>query len=465
MDMTGMMKKGQIDLLEVGIQPERVRVLNRRSRNSGNYVLYWMQASQRADYNHALEYAINVANSLNLPLIVWFGLTGSFPEANARHYQFMLEGLRETRINLSDRGIPMFIGGESPPQGVVRLAARAALVVADVGYLRLQRSWRNQIAAAIECPLIQVESDIVVPVEQASTKEEYSAATLRPKIKKLLYRYLRPLSQLETRSGRLDLQIPSLDLRDMDAVLAGLNIDGSVRPSEYLRGGAKAARLQLKQFLARLDRYPVERNDPNLTAQSGMSPYLHFGQISPLDIALQVLKEESPGSDSFIEELVIRRELAINFVYYNPVYDSYKSLPGWCLRTLEEHKPDRRPYIYSGQEFEKGLTHDKYWNAAQFEMMKTGKMHGYMRMYWGKKILEWSSSPEEAYQTALYLNNKYEIDGRDAGGYAGVAWCFGKHDRPWATRPVTGSIRYMSENGLIRKFDADRYVDRMYARK
>ena len=459
------MIKGRIDLLDAGLQPERVRQLNGQRVKKGDYVLYWMQASQRVAFNHALEYAVYTAKELNLPLAVWFGLTGDFPEANARHYHFMLQGLQEARLGLAERGLPLYITGGNPQEGLVRLAERAALVVTDRGYLRVQKAWRSYAAARIACPLVEVESNIVVPVEQASGKEEYTAATLRPKIKKLLYRYLVPLRQLDLQVRSIDLQVPSLDISDIEATLAGMDIDSSVRKSACWKGGAAEAARRLERFLSRLDSYPAERNDPNQPALSGLSPYLHFGQVSPLDVALQALDTDSPGSDAFIEELVVRRELAINFVFYNPAYDSFASLPDWCRRTLDEHRHDRRPYLYSREEFEQALTHDRYWNAAQAEMVKTGKMHGYMRMYWGKKILEWSSSPEEAYATALYLNNKYEIDGRDANGFAGVAWCFGKHDRPWATRQVTGSIRYMSADGLTRKFDAGKYAERENSQK
>jgi deoxyribodipyrimidine photo-lyase len=192
-----------------------------------------------------------------------------------------------------------------------------------------------------------------------------------------------------------------------------------------------------------------------------MSPYLHFGQISPLYIALKVSKTRSLGAEAFFEELIIRRELSMNFVFYNEKYDSFKSIPDWAKKTLRAHQKDRRPYLYSPKELENAGTHDPYWNAAQKEMVITGKMHGYMRMYWGKKILEWSKTPEEAFKVALYLNNKYELDGRDPNGFIGVAWCFGKHDRPWGERAIFGNVRYMNDKGLKRKFDADKYVKMM----
>ncbi len=190
-----------------------------------------------------------------------------------------------------------------------------------------------------------------------------------------------------------------------------------------------------------------------------MSPYLHFGQISPLHIALEVLKTKSPGKSAYLEELIIRRELAVNFVYYNREYDNLKCLPDWAYNTLMEHRKDKREYIYSLEEFENAETHDPYWNAAQLEMVHSGKMQGYMRMYWGKKILEWAQNPEKAYQIALKLNNRYELDGRDPNGYAGVAWCFGKHDRAWKEREIFGKVRYMNDHGLRRKFKMDSYVD------
>ena len=245
-------------------------------------------------------------------------------------------------------------------------------------------------------------------------------------------------------------------------MIARLNVDSSVTPAPDYTGGTEQAKRRLEEFISRkLDGYDTRRNDPNLDGTSNLSPYLHFGQISPLYIALQVGETSSSGKDAFLEELIVRRELSFNFVYYNHQYDSYECLPPWTRRTLEFHLRDRREYVHSLEEFETAKTHDPYWNAAQREMMLTGKMHGYMRMYWGKKILEWSKSPEEGFRIALHLNNKYELDGRDPNGFAGVAWCFGKHDRAWAERPVFGKVRYMNAAGLKRKFDADAYVQRV----
>ncbi|MDH7487993.1 MAG: deoxyribodipyrimidine photo-lyase [Anaerolineae bacterium] len=441
------------------IQPERVHILNRKPERPGQYVLYWMQASQRAEYNHALEYALHLANQRNKPLVVGFGLTDTFPEANLRHYRFMLEGLRETQAALRERGIQMAVRLGQPDDVAVELAHAAALAVTDRGYLRIQRRWRASAAERMACPLIQVEGDVVVPVETASAKEEYSAATLRPKIHRRLAEFLVPLREGLPRVDSLGLNLDSVPLADESAVLSLLNIDRSVPPSPLFRGGTAEAKHRLAKFVRNhLRHYADLRNDPNEDAASHMSPYLHFGQISPLYIALEVQREGGSGAEAYLEELIVRRELSMNFVFYNPHYDSPDSLPSWALKTLAEHEEDAREYLYSRDELERGQTHDTYWNAAQREMIVTGKMHGYMRMYWGKKILEWTPSAAEAFRIALYLNNKYELDGRDPNGFAGVAWCFGKHDRPWASRPVFGSVRYINANGLRRKFDADAYV-------
>ena len=444
------------------IHEERVKALNDREARKGRYVLYWMQASQRAEYNHALEYGIERANELGLPLLVFFGLTDDFPEANERHYHFMLEGLKETKAALRSRGVGMVVLHRSPERGVVETAGEASMVIVDRGYLGIQRAWREEAATSLACPLIQVESDVVVPVETASPKEEYAAATIRSKINTKLDRYLVPLKTGRVAKESLDLVRGSFDIDDTGAALARLKIDRSVRRVKETAGGTTEAKKRLNRFIrTRLDGFDELRNDPTRDYLSGMSPYLHFGQISPLYIALKIKRARSTGTAAYLEELLVRRELSMNFVYYNPRYDSYKAVPEWAGKTLAEHKRDRRPYHYTLRQFENAETHDPYWNAAQDEMRLTGKMHGYMRMYWGKKIIEWTRTPEHAFRTALYLNNKYELDGRDPNGFTGVAWCFGKHDRPWGERPVFGKVRYMNDKGLKRKFDADGYVEKI----
>jgi deoxyribodipyrimidine photo-lyase len=444
------------------IQKERIKALNNKEIKKGVYVLYWMQASQRAEYNHALEYAILRANELHQPLIVFFGITDHFPEANERHYAFMLEGLREVKQSLGKRGIQMVVLHESPERGAMHMSKKGSLVVVDRGYLRIQREWRDNVAKRIDCPFIEVESDVIVPVEEASPKEEYAASTIRPKIHWKLSHFLIPLKHNNPVLDSLSLDFNSFDISDVGKTISKLQIDRSVKKVGSFQGGTREALKHFKIFLeGKLGRFPELRNDPTLDYLSQMSPYLHFGQISPLFIALKAKETKSPGIEAFLEELVIRRELSMNFVFYNDKYDSIEAIPEWAKKSLKAHQKDKRQFLYTLKELENAQTHDPYWNAAQKEMVVKGKMHGYMRMYWGKKIIEWTQTPEEAFRVALSLNNKYELDGRDPNGFAGVAWCFGKHDRPWGERPIFGNVRYMNDRGLKRKFDADQYVKMM----
>jgi deoxyribodipyrimidine photo-lyase len=441
------------------IQPERIENLNPTSPHNRGFVLYWMQAAQRVQWNHALELAIRTANQRKKPVVVGFGLTNDFPQANLRHYQFMLEGLRQVQMNLTRLGIRFVLRIGSPDAVAIELARRADTVITDAGHLRIQRQWRNAVAVTIDCPLIEVETNLIVPVLTAADKEMYSAGVFRPRIHRCLPQFLAPLKSGKPHLSSTNLKIPSESLDDINAVLRKINIDRSVGPSPLYSGGEDEAQRRLNHFIShKLDKYKDGHNDPTLDFQSDLSPYLHFGQISPLQIALLVRETESPGSAAFLEQLIVRRELSSNFVRFNSRYDQYDGLPDWARRTLNAHRKDKRTYRYSREQFEQALTHDPYWNAAQKQMVLTGKMHGYMRMYWGKKILEWSRSPQEAFNIGIELNDKYELDGRDPNGFAGVAWCFGKHDRPWGARPIFGNIRYMNDTGLKRKFNADRYV-------
>jgi deoxyribodipyrimidine photo-lyase len=300
---------------------------------------------------------------------------------------------------------------------------------------------------------------VIVPVEETSPKEEYAAATIRSKIHKKLSYFLVPFKQSDPAVESLSLDFDSFDIKDIGKAVSKLRIDRSVKKVNSFQGGTKEALKHLEVFLeGKLNRFPELRNDPTLDYLSHMSPYLHFGQISPLFIALKALETKSPGTEAFLEELIVRRELSMNFVFYSEKYDSFDGIPEWAKKTLKTHQKDKHLYTYTLEEMDAAQTHDPYWNAAQREMAVKGKMHGYMRMYWGKKIIEWSKTPEEAFRVALYLNNKYELDGRNPNGFTGVAWCFGKHDRPWGERPIFGNVRYMNEKGLRRKFDADEYV-------
>lgn len=452
------------------IQATRLQALNSLPVREGRYVLYWMQASQRTECNHALEYAIREANRLRLPVLVVFGLTHDYPHANERHYRFMLEGLRETQQALAKRGMRLVALDENPPQAALQLSSEASLLVCDCGYTRIQRQWREQVAAEAQCAVVQVETDVVVPVETASSKEEFAARTIRPKPQRLLPEYLVPLKQQPPRAKSLDLSLPAglpeLDLSEPAALLKRLKLPqlpGYGAASRFI-GGTSAAREALRQFVrARLDRYDDLQSNPTLDATSHLSPYLHFGQISPLEVALTAQEHGGPGVEPFLEQLIVRRELAMNFVHYNRQYDQYASIPQWAAVSLREHAADPRPVLYTLEQLEQAATDDEYWNAAMQEMLLTGFMHNYMRMYWGKKVLEWSRTPQEAFERLVYLNDKYFVDGRDPVSYTSIAWCFGKHDRPFAERPVFGKIRYMNAAGLKRKFNMKAYLDRIAA--
>ncbi len=441
------------------------------SSDDGRYVLYWMQHAQRARMNHALTFAVRRANQLHLPLLAVFGITQRFPEANVRSYAFMLEGLRETEQALHERGIRLVVRLEPPVEAVSALASDAALVVVDRGYLRVERRWRERAAERLPCPLVQVESDVVVPVALTSQKEEYAAYTIRPKIHEHLDAFLVPLEETALERDSLGLPYEGVDLGDLDTLLERVRINRSAGRVDAFRGGRSEVEALLDEFIAhKLDGYADERNDPSRDYLSHMSPYLHFGQIAPLEIALRIREaanaqpeneDVQESKEAYLEELIVRRELSMNFCAHNPDYDSLACLPDWARTTLAEHAGDQREFVYDQGAFEAGRTHDPYWNAAQREMVLTGKMHGYMRMYWGKKILEWTPNPEEGFRVALELNNRYELDGRDPNSFAGVAWCFGKHDRAWAERDVYGKVRYMSAGGLERKFDIESYVEKV----
>ncbi len=444
------------------IQQQRIRQLNNKPVKPGDYVLYWMQAAQRTEYNHALEYTIRRANELNRPVIVVFGLTDDYPQANLRHYHFMLTGLKEVKQSLEKKGIIFVIKHSSPELAVLEMSDKAAITIVDAGWTKIQQKWRKHVARKINCLLEEVETNLILPIMEVTDKENFSAGTLRPRINAKLPNYLVKLKHTQIKHLSLDMNFESFDISNIDHALAKLKIDHSVKPVKNFKAGTSQAKKLLKDFIKnKLNDYDTLRNDPCKNYTSNMSPYLHFGQISPLYIALEVSKSTSKGKAAYIEELIVRRELSHNFIYYNDNYDKLNCLPCWAMNTLNFHRKDKREYVYTLEQFEKAKTHDIYWNAAQKEMVITGKMHGYMRMYWGKKILEWSKNPREGFKIAVYLNNKYELDGRDANGYAGVAWCFGKHDRAWSERKVFGKIRYMNAAGLKRKFDRDKYVEKI----
>lgn len=451
------------------IQNTRIRKLNDADRReSGSYVLYWMQEAQRPHGNAALETAIRGANKYGLPVVCVFGLMDGYPEANARHYAFMLEGLADCATGLAARGIDFVVRRGNPADVALSLSADASAVICDRSYMPGPKAWRARLADAAGCPVIEVETEVVVPVDVASNKSEYAARTIRPKIHRVWDEYLVPLDET-TPDHTANLGLGSdIDLSDPAAALDRLDVDRTVLPVGRFRGGYVEARRRIDAFVSDLiDGYAAGRNEPSAGHTSFMSPYLHFGHISPVELVLAVQDAGAlEDRSSFIEELVVRRELAMNYAEFEPDFEAYTALPDWARKTLSEHAGDPREYVYNRDQLVAADTHDIYWNAAMREMVHTGFMHNYMRMYWAKKILEWSATPEDAFATTLALNNRYFLDGRDPNSYANVAWCYGLHDRAWFERQIFGKVRYMNANGLKRKFDMAAYiaeVDRLVA--
>ena len=458
-----------------GLHPSRITVLNSQElRTGGQFVLYWVQRAQRSEDNHALEYAIAWANALSVPVVACFGLTEGYPEANLRHYAFLLEGLIDLRRGLEERGIGLVCAWGTPPKVALQVAEHAALVVTDGAYLRHLREWRATVAREAPCRVDLVETDLVVPVRRASDHREYAARTIRKKLMAQVAELAhlpepqasdhpsvdRAKHIVKNRPGGLK-PIESLEIA---AIAPHLCVDTAVGPvSEWFTGGQTEARRRFGSFLAeRFADYDERRNHPAENVTSGMSPYLHFGHISPVRLVIDAEEARntvpSGNVDTFVEELVVRRELAYNYCYYTRDYASYESLPDWARSTLADHKGDERSAVYDEATLEAAATHDDYWNAAMTEMKITGSMHNYMRMYWGKKILEWSADPKAAFETTLRLNNKYFLDGRDANSFANVGWIFGLHDRPWPERAIYGKVRTMTASGLERKTDIASYV-------
>lgn len=438
----------------------RIRLLKKGKGKSGP-ILYWMSRDQRVNDNWALLHAQNLALQMKVPITVMFCLVPKFLGATTRQYAFMLNGLKEVEQNLKKYNIPFHLITGQPEKELIRFIQqyRIGTLVTDFDPLKIKKKWKRGVASAIDIPFYEIDTHNVVPCWVASSKQEFGAYTLRPKMKRLVPLFLEEFPKLKRH--RVSWGTPPLEI-DWDAALKSLGLNATVAEVDWIRPGEKAAKRVLNQFLKnKLRHYGDRRNDPNQDAQSHLSPYLHFGQIAAQRIALEVKKSNAPGKmkDAFLEELIVRRELSDNFCFYNVHYDRFNAFPQWAKKTLDTHRRDKRTYLYDLEKLERGETHDPLWNAAQMEMVKKGKMHGYMRMYWGKKILEWTHSPEEALRIAISLNDKYELDGRDPNGYTGIAWCIGGvHDRAWGDRPIFGKIRYMSYNGSKSKFNVAEYI-------
>lgn len=425
-----------------------------------------MQRAQRGLDNPALDVALQLANELQKPLAVFFGLHPRYPNANWRHYAFLLDGLAETAAHIEARGAA-FVFRPFPDHSLLQFCAevKPCLVVGDENPMREPEAWRQKAARALPIPFYTVDADVVVPT-RFFAKEEYAARTLRPKLQKLLPQFLHPCENLSAKYHWKPQEKPTSTTEINSTILDRLPLDRTTHPVAEQKGGTAEGMRRLRHFISQtLARYDTDRNLPHLAGTSALSAYLHFGHLSPLTIAMAVLTADAPqpAKDAYLEELIVRRELAINYVARNPNYDRLAGCHDWARRTLAESANHPRAVLYSEAQLENAATHDDLWNAAQMEMVKSGHMHGYVRMYWAKKILEWAATPEAAFVIAVRLNDRYELDGRDPNGYTGIAWAIGgKHDRPWAPkRPIFGMIRYMSYAGCQRKFDIPKYIDKV----
>ncbi len=449
---------------------ERVRLLNDRDvREGAGYVLYWMQMYKRVENNHALTFAIWKANQLSLPLLVYEGLKFYYPWANDRLHTFILEGVPEKRAAFRDRGISYVFylqkDDASPKQTVKAVAANAALIVTDDYPCFIIPSHNAAIAGKADVPVYAVDSNGIIPLSNFE-KEEYAAYTIRPKINRQLDKYLVPFEEIDLKVKDPDIKpaCPDTSFSDDEIgdLVAECDIDHSVKPSGIYKGGTAQARKRLEKFVGEiLPHYHENRNKCEVDGSSRLSAYLHFGFISSLEAALAAKEADAPkeAKEAFLEELIVRRELSFNFTRFNPRYDSLDSLPDWVQTTMREHVGDDREYTYTPEELEAGETHDELWNAAQREMVVTGEMHNYVRMLWGKNVIAWSKDYETAFAILEHLNNKYCLDGRDPNSYAGILWCFGKHDRPWFERRVFGKIRYMTSASTGKKFGSAKYIE------
>ncbi|HSY36239.1 MAG TPA: deoxyribodipyrimidine photo-lyase [Acidobacteriaceae bacterium] len=452
-------------------QDSRVTVRRGGGPGEGKCVVYWMQRAQRGRDNHALNVAIAVGNALDLPVVAYFAGISNFPHANLRQYAFLNQGLPDVEEDCAERGVG-FVMRRAPGEDPLKLFAdvNAAMVIGDENPMRESERWRVKIAEELRVPFWTVDADVLVP-SKLLEKAQFSAAVARPRLYRALPEFLVPYSNPHAEvKWKRPRGLDADDARE-DITRGWKDFDRSVRPVEAWTGGHRAAMKRLRVFCnAMLANYDRDRNHPEIDGTSKMSPYLHFGHIGPQTIALAVdavakqhaqLKAER---ESYFNELVVWRELSVNFVRYQPEYDSPACADKWARETIEEHDRDQREVLYKLPQLESAQTHDELWNAAQIQMVRYGWMHNHLRMYWAKKIVEWTPNVRIAMKVAIYLNDKYELDGRDPNGYAGIAWSMlGKFDRAWFDRPIFGKRRYMSRSSTGKKFLSALYIEQAQA--
>jgi deoxyribodipyrimidine photo-lyase len=424
-----------------------------------------MSREQRVHSNFGLSYAQMLASEQNKKLFVVFALANNFLGATLRQYSFMFDGLREVEQNLKVFNIPFILLVGDPAKKVTEFARLldANTIVHDFDPLKIKRKWQYELVKNLDADIYEVDGHNIVPCKIASQKQEFGAYTIRPKIKKHLDYFLPQSTEVAYHTANAK---DDFIENNFENALKNLDFDKDVQPIRWLKSGEIEAKIHLNEFLSnKLEGYAKNRNDPNKNSCSNMSVYLHFGQIYAGDIAKYVMKSNAPNIDkeAYLEELIIRKELSDNYCFYNENYDNFEGFADWAKLSLKKHYEDVREFVYSKNEFESAKTDDTLWNSAQNELLQSGKIHGYMRMYWAKKILEWTPDIKNAQEIAIYLNDKYALDGRGPNGYTGIAWSIGGvHDRAWFDRAVFGKVRYMNANGAKSKFDVKAYCDKWF---
>jgi photolyase PhrII len=446
-------------------------------RQGGEFVLYWIQTTMRAQGNPALSFATEQANALGLPVVVYQGLRPDYPWASDRIHSFILESVADLVADFDARGIQYGCylpaerlrgGGANERSPLVELAARAALVVTDFFPTFIVPRQIRALRATVETPVVGVDSCTVVPLK-FHDREWPTARGIRPRLLEALPHFLHPIPDAEPRIRR-QVALPFDPVRPtaatIPALVAGCEIDHAVAPSPTIRGGRQAGLARLRAFLQTgLSRYAEDRGDPNVDATSRLSPYLHFGNLSINEVLLAAREVAPPAQyEKFQDEALTWRELAHNFVYRNPKHRTWAAVPAWARKELDDHGDDPRPVLYRDEDLELARTHDELWNACQRSLLRDGELHNYLRMLWGKAVLQWTRTPQDALRILEHLNHKYALDGRDPNSYGGIFWVFGKFDRPFYRRPIYGTVRYQSLAAAVNKFDVKAYL-RRYARR
>ncbi len=482
------------------VPSQRITPCNRAPLNAhGHFVLYWMIASRRLSWNFALQRAVQWCQALDKPLLILEALRVGYEWASDRIHAFIIQGMVENARRLQEVGVSYYPYLEPRPHAgkglLASLSTKACVVVTDEFPAFFIPKMVNSAAQKLKVLLEKVDSNGILPL-RCAPRCFSTAHSFRRFLQSCLETHLQKqpkIEPLEELTQRRPPEIPreviekwppasELTLEQLPRILGALPLDHSVPPSPLVGGSSKAKEV-LRSFLRdKLTHYASARNHPDQEATSGLSPYLHFGHISAHQIVTEALEEEgwslstagrmatgsargwwglSPDLEAFLDQVITWRELGFNFCFHREDYSRYESLPDWAISVLEKHASDPRPYLYSLQQLENATTHDLVWNAAQRELLRQGKVHNYLRMLWGKKILEWSGSPREALEAMIHLNNKWALDGRDPNSYSGIFWCLGRYDRPWGPRrPVFGTVRYMSSSSALHKLKMRSYLER-----